>query len=301
MNNKATLANAYRYCQYIAKNHYENFPVASKLLPKRLRRPVSVIYAFARTADDIADEGDALPTVRLQRLAQYHTILNMIEYDHYHGEHPIFIALNHVIKCYQLPVDLFRDLLYAFEQDVMKNQYETFDEILDYCKNSAHPIGRLMLLLQGDPTEQQLIQSDAICSALQLINFYQDIIQDLTESGRLYLPQEECRHYSINPETLLQSQSDSSKLAPLMREQYQRAAKLMTQGYPLGMTLSGRLGWEIRTIILGGAYILHQLMGQPDNALLQRPRLSKYTLVQLLSYAVSKHHYAQYFQHLLGR
>ena len=144
---KSELDNAYRFCQQLAQSHYENFPVASLLLPKRLRKPISVIYAFARTADDFADEGSESESTRLEQLEQYSTALKQISADNYQGNAPIFIALQDVVQQHQLPIGLFEDLLSAFKQDVVKSRYADFDEVLDYCRFSANPVGRLLLYL----------------------------------------------------------------------------------------------------------------------------------------------------------
>ena len=160
------LNSAYEYCQRLARHHYENFPVASLLLPKRLRQPISVIYAFARTADDIADEGDASDQQRLQALTDYQQQLVAIEQGLYQGQSPVFIALNDVIARYQLPIQLFYDLLSAFTQDVSQQRYQTDADILDYCRRSANPVGRLLLHLDSETSQQQLEQSDAICTPI---------------------------------------------------------------------------------------------------------------------------------------
>lgn len=277
---EAALEQAYAYCRQLAISHYENFPVASLLLPRHLRQPISVIYAFARTADDFADEGNASQAVRLEQLNAFSTALRQVEQDNYQGQDPIFIALSDIIKHYQLPVQLFDDLLTAFKQDVIKSRYANFEEVLNYCRFSANPVGRLLLHLQGQPSEQQLAQSDAICSALQLINFYQDIEQDYREQDRIYIPQDELAEAGLHESALLHP--DTQKIAPLLRSLYQRTAELMQQGYPLGMTLSGRLGWEIRAMTLGGITTLDFLARQTDKALLGRPRLDRSDLIIIM-------------------
>lgn len=285
----AELEQAYQFCQNMAQSHYENFPVASVLLPKKLRQPISVIYAFARTADDFADEGDASQQQRLEQLNNYSTTLQAIASNNYQGDNPIFIALTDVITQHQLPINLFEDLLDAFKQDVVKSRYANFDQVLDYCRRSANPVGRLLLLLQGKPTEQQLQQSDAICSALQLINFYQDIVQDLTESDRIYIPTDELDQFGVSEPQL--TNLETTEIAPLIRLQYTRAQQLMAKGIELGTTVDGRIGWEIRAMTLGGVATLSKLMSQHDNELLNRPRLSKFTLSKILLISCSKRLY----------
>ena len=285
------LKQAYQFCQDMAKSHYENFPVASVLLPKKCRRPISVIYAFARTADDFADEGNTTQQQRLQQLNEFSEALEQINQRNYHGSNPIFIALTDVIDQYQLPISLFADLLDAFKQDVVKDRYQEFNEVSDYCRRSANPVGRLILLLSGHPTQHQLQQSDNICTSLQLINFYQDISQDLTESDRIYIPTQELQQFHINEIDLNNINNDSSKLAPLLRLQYQRTHQLMLQGYELGESLKGRIGWEIRAMTLGGIYTLQLLMRQKDQLLLTRPRLSKWLLFKIMLISILRKYY----------
>jgi len=294
-----SLEQAYLFCQQLAQSHYENFPVASVLLPKSLRRPISVIYAFARTADDFADEGDALQQHRLQQLNDYDSALQDISENCYDNNNPIFIALDDVIKQHNLPIQLFVDLLDAFKQDVVKDRYRNFDEVLNYCKRSADPVGRLLLLLSHSPTNIQLQQSDAICSALQLINFYQDIVQDMNESNRIYIPTEELEQFNIDERLLTDMNADTASISPLLRLQYQRAKQLMSQGYQLGASLNGRIGWEIRAMTLGGIATLSQLMSQPDHSLLKRPRLSKWTLLRMMMMSMSKRVYLNKAEKLL--
>ncbi|HET8808018.1 MAG TPA: squalene synthase HpnC [Methylophaga sp.] len=288
---EADIDKAYTWCQQLAKSHYENFPVASALLPGRLRRPIAAIYAFARTADDFADEGDAPQSERLAKLNEYSLLLQQIKSNHYSDDNPIFIALQDAVREFALPVQLFEDLLIAFRQDVLKSRYANFDEVMDYCRYSANPIGRLLLYLQGQPNDQQLQQSDAICSALQLINFYQDIEQDLTEQNRLYLPQDLLANAGLEEKELLNA--DSQHLAPILRYLYQQTSALMQTGIPLGADTSGGLGWEIRAMTLGGIMTLSQLNRQSDKQLLSRPRLSRWRLAWILAVAAHKSLYLQ--------
>ncbi len=283
---RADIDKAYAWCQQLAKSHYENFPVASALLPERLRRPIAAIYAFARTADDFADEGDAPQSERLVKLNEYSLLLQQIKSNHYSDENPIFIALQDAVREFSLPVQLFEDLLIAFRQDVVKSRYANLDEVMDYCRYSANPVGRLLLYLQGQPNNPQLQQSDAICSALQLINFYQDIEQDLMEQNRLYLPQDLLANAGLEEKDLMNA--DSQQLTPVLRYLYQQTSTLMLTGIPLGADISGRLGWEIRAMTLGGIMTLSQLIQQPDKALLSRPRLSRRRLVWILMVAAHK-------------
>ena len=288
---------AYRFCQKLVNSHYENFPVASVLLPKNLRLPISVIYAFARTADDFADEGSAPISIRLQQLAGYHQALTEISAGTYQGDHPIFIALSDVINRHNLPIYLLKDLLSAFRQDVLKNRYANFNEVLDYCQRSANPVGRLVLYLNGISDGQQLAQSDAICTALQLINFYQDIVQDYTEQNRIYIPQDELTKLGLTESALVAE--DTTSIAPVIRSLYQRTERMMAQGYLLGYELSGRMGFEVRAMTLGGIWTLSLLKQQADSALLSRPRLSKWRLIKISIICLSKNCYLKKAQRLL--
>lgn len=263
---------AYRHCSKIARQHYENFPVASWVLPRRMRQPVAAIYAFARMADDIADEGELDDNSRIQQLDTMaeqlkNTVSGNIPDD------PVYIALGDAIKTYNLPVELFHDLLSAFKQDVTQKRYSDFGELMNYCRRSANPVGRLLLHIYGQTDRQSLGQSDAICSALQLINFYQDLDQDYQEMGRIYLPEDEMRSSFVTEEHIKNRRSDGPMLL-LMRKQYERTNKLINAGAPLGKTLKGRFGFEIRLIIAAASRMIHKLYQQNDN-LFSRPRLSK--------------------------
>ena len=293
------LSQAYNFCQQLAKSHYENFPVASILLPKRLRLPISVIYAFSRTADDFADEGNATQTERLHQLDIYSHALLQISEESYQGSDPIFIALADVIHQHDLPVHLFHDLLSAFKQDVVKNRYANFDEVLDYCTRSANPVGRLLLHLNGKPNLKQLEQSDKVCTALQLINFYQDIVQDCTEQDRVYIPQDELVASGLTETDLVKP--DTQKIAPLIRSLYRRTEQLMAQGYPLGTVLSGRMGWEVRAMTLGGIKTLALLKMQKDEELLTRPRLGKMMMMKVLLGSLVNSIYLSTAKKLLAR
>jgi len=259
----------YRWCRALARSHYENFPVASFFLPARLRNPVAAIYAFARTADDIADEGNASADERLQQLDAMELELQAIDSDAT-PDVPLYQALADTIARNNLPIVLFRDLLSAFRQDVHKNRYADFGEVMDYCRRSANPVGRLLLHLTRQASDHNLALSDALCSALQLVNFLQDIEQDYRENGRIYIPQDEMQRFAINEEDIEQRRN-SFQLRLLVQHQIQRASKLLRAGSPLGKVLKGRFGLELRAIILGGARTLEKLYQQED--MFSRPRL----------------------------
>ena len=267
-----------------AVQHYENFPVASVLLPRHLRHPVQVIYAFARQADDIADEGNDSPLVRLEKLQQYKVALDLIE----RGETsdiPLFRDLAEVIRKHQLPLQYFRDLLDAFSQDVQKTRYANFGEVMDYCRRSANPVGRLLLHLYGQTDSRQLALSDGICSALQLINFLQDVAIDY-QKGRIYLPQDELAKYGISEQQLAHNEP-SPVWWPFMQFQIERTRKILQAGAPLGKQLSGRIGLELRLIIMGGDRILQKLHNTQGDIFQQRPILRPLDWIYMFYRAVS--------------
>ena len=281
MTRSTKLISAHRYCQHLAKSHYENFPVASIILPKHIQQSVFVIYAFARTADDIADEGSATMADRMQALLEYEKQLNNIEQGADLSQPPLFIALSDVVYSQQLPIQLFHDLLTAFKQDISQGRYQSDDDILDYCRRSANPIGRLLLHLGGEKSMQQLQQSDALCTALQLINFYQDVKQDLYENNRLYLSLKSLALVGITEHNL--DITNTSKIAPLLRERYLFTNSLLMSAINLGAEINGRMGWEIRTITLAGLLTLKKLSLQNNNNLTSRPRLTKYNILMVAS------------------
>ena len=259
----------YRWCRALARSHYENFPVASFFLPAQLRNPIAAIYAFARSADDIADEGDTSADERLQLLDAMELALDAIV-SGATPDSPLYHALADTITQNNLPIALFHNLLGAFRQDIRKNRYANFVEVMDYWRHSANPVGRLLLHLTGQTSERNLAMSDALCSALQLVNFLQDIEQDYRENGRIYIPQDEMQRFAVSEEDIGQSRN-SIQLTLLVRHQIQRASKLLRAGSPLGKTLKGRFGLELRAIILGGARILEKLYQQEN--MFSQPRL----------------------------
>ena len=271
--------------------HYENFPVASLLCPPHLRQPIAAIYGFARTADDIADEGDALAAARLADLAAYHADLMAVA----QGQPPsprwasVFLPLQAVLRSHQLPVPLLADLLSAFAQDVEKTRdaegYADRAELLDYCRRSANPVGRLLLHLYGVHDPASLAQSDQICSALQLINFWQDISVDLPRQ-RHYLPTEllrrhglprEAFHADANPDAATQV-----RMAQAVAVLCAQARALMQQGAPLVRRIPGRAGWELRLVIQGGLLILDKIAALQHRSWQQRPRVGALDMPRLL-------------------
>ncbi len=265
-----SVAAAYTWCEDLARRHYENFPVASRLLPARLRHPVAAVYAFARLADDMADEGALPPAARLAALDDWGRQLDRALTGK--AEHPVFVALADVVARHQVPPGLFHDLLSAFRQDVSKRRYAHFDEILDYCRRSANPVGRILLHLADAATPENLRLSDQVCSALQLINFWQDLAQDVDENDRIYLPQDGMAAHGVTEDHLRAHRSDGAMRA-LMRAEYTRARTMMQEGAALGTRLRGRFGLEIRLIVQGGLRVLDRLDAQEN--VFSRPRLRR--------------------------
>ncbi|HQY22865.1 MAG TPA: squalene synthase HpnC [Gammaproteobacteria bacterium] len=267
------LENAYQKCEILALTHYENFPVASRFLPKKIRRPIAVIYAFAREADDIADEGDFTIASRLEQLEHYEKNLEKITQGIV-PSHPVFIALNDVLKKHPtLPISLFFNLLTAFKQDVIKKEYNDFEEVLNYCKYSANPVGRLLLYLTNNASTENLSYSDDICTALQLINFLQDLDSDLTLRDRCYLPIDEMHAMHISKEDF-KTHQQSAAMQNFIITQLLRTERLLQNGSPLGKNLSGLFGFEIRIIINAANTIVQQL--KKRRCIYDRPTLKRW-------------------------
>lgn len=260
-------------------DHYENFPVASILLPARLRRPVEVIYAFARTADDFADEGHAPAAQRLASLDAYRKELDRIERGEVPGS-PLFASLARVIAEFDLPTRPFRDLLDAFSQDVVKARYADFAEVLDYCRRSANPVGLLMLHLYGQATPANVARSDSICTALQLVNFWQDVAIDWRKD-RVYLPADDCARFGVT-EAHISSQRTDAAWRALIAFQVARSRSMLHSGAPLALALPGRIGWEIRMILQGGLRILEKIDQVRGDVFRRRPVLGAFDWPLLL-------------------
>ena len=263
--------------------HYENFPVASILLPARLRQPVGVVYRFARTADDFADEGTLAPAERLARLEEYRDELRRLQQNR-SPQSPLFHILDEMVRAYDLPLQPFFDLLDAFSQDVTKSRYANFAEVMEYCRRSADPVGRLMLHLYGAARDENLSQSDAICSALQLINFWQDVGIDFRKH-RIYLPQDEMARYGIT-ESQIAAADSGGRWPELMRFQTERARAMLESGVPLAKRLPGRIGIELRMIVQGGLRILDKLDAVDGDVFRKRPVLKTLDWPVMLSRAL---------------
>jgi squalene synthase HpnC len=260
------LAPSYAECARLAREHAENFPVASWLLPSTMRPHVAAVYAFARIADDFADEPGRTPEERLHLLDSWHEMLHDTQ-----PSHPVFLAVSHTRHAFALPVGLFDDLLSAFRQDVTTTRYERWSDVLDYCRRSANPVGRLVLRLAGHTDESLDCRSDAVCTALQLTNFWQDLAIDW-ERGRLYVPQEIWASHHAAVKDL-----DAGRLSPAwtaaLREAGHRTAELFSEGRGIADSVKGRLRYELRATWLGGRRILDKLEQAEYDVFAHRPRL----------------------------
>jgi squalene synthase HpnC len=267
----------------MAVDHYENFPVASRLMPKAIRQDVVNLYRFARFADDVADEGSDTPTQRLHKLRLLHLAVNSMALSNDSPAPPPFFdagmeavcrPMAATVKRHRLPVGLLSDLLSAFEQDIQVHRYSSNKVLLEYCSRSANPVGRLMLCLFKHQTPQAFEQSDQICTALQLINFLQDVAIDF-QKGRIYIPQDDLQKFGIT-EADLASGRLSESWKQLMQHHVAQCRNLLKLGQPLGRALPGRLGLELRLIIQGGSRILDKIESVQYDTFRQRPVLKTY-------------------------
>ena len=267
-------------------DHYENFPVASFLCPPALRPAIMAIYWFARTADDLADEGDAAPAARLADLAAYRADLTACAEGKPTSNRwaSVFTPLRSMIKQHKLPVNLLADLLSAFEQDVTKTRYASKAELQDYCRRSADPVGRLLLHLYKVSDAESLAQSDCICTALQLINFWQDLGVDIPR-GRIYLPADGFAEHGVDEAALLRLDVNPATTA-LVAANVAWAKALMQHGAPLVKKVPGRAGWELRLVVQGGLRIAEKIEQLEFATLRQRPRLNAWDGVVMLWRAV---------------
>lgn len=268
-------ADAIRQSLALAHQHYENFPVASLLLPRHLRHAVAVIYRIAREADDIADEGHASAEERLQALQSFEDELLLIQ-AYIQPTQARFKTLQQIVRKHTLEVQALLDLISAFKQDVVKTRYANFAEVLDYCQRSANPVGRLMLQLYQQNTPQHRQWSDQICTALQLINFYQDIALDLQKhghTGRIYLCADEMQQAGISEQDLRQQRGDPI-WQTFFLQNIMRAEHMLQAGKPLGHALHGRIGLELRMIIASAERILYKLKRGRGDIYHHRPTLN---------------------------
>jgi squalene synthase HpnC len=279
--NPTDVAGAYAFCSDLSRRHYENFPVASLLMPRRLRKHVAALYAFARIADDFSDEPE-YEGVRRERLLDWRRQLS--EIGSKPPAHPVFLALGATLAELELPKEPFDDLLSAFLQDTEKKRYKTFAEVLDYCRRSANPVGRIVLMIHGYRDEELFRLSDAICTALQLANFWQDVSVDL-KKDRIYIPEEDFKAHGYS-EADLRMGVGNERFKSLMKFEVSRARALFDEGRPL----TGRLRWplslEIRLTWLGGREILKKIRRLDFDTLRTRPALTKRDWIPLAARAL---------------
>ena len=264
-------------------DHYENFPVASWLLPRHLRQPIEAIYAFARSADDLADEGSAPAGERLAALGRFDAALDAIERGDSPGEPP-FDRLGDAVRAHALPVPLLRDLLDAFRQDVTCTRYADFDAVRDYCRRSANPVGRLVLHLFRMTDAQSLRESDAICTALQLANFWQDVGLDWGK-GRIYIPGADLERFGVS-EGDIEARRADERWQRLMAFECERTRGLFDAGAALGRRLPGRMGLEIRATVAGGRRILDRIDAARGDIFRHRPVLRPWDWAIILARSV---------------
>jgi squalene synthase HpnC len=255
----------------VSVGHYENFPVASRLVPARLRPAVVAIYRFARAADDLADEGDVAAHTRVAALDAFDRQLDRIERGEAPAEDP-FPALAIAIREHGLPLAPFHDLISAFRQDVTVTRYADFDGVVDYCRRSANPVGRLLLTLYGAQTPQNLEASDAVCTGLQLTNFWQDIAIDWRKD-RVYLPQDDLLRFGVRESQIADAHVDAAWRA-LLAFEVARARGLLQAGRPLVRALPWRLGLELSAVISGGLRILDRIDAVGGDVFARRPVLA---------------------------
>ncbi|HEX3742081.1 MAG TPA: squalene synthase HpnC [Terriglobales bacterium] len=275
-----SLADAYAYCERLARSHYENFSVATWFLPKRLRQHFYNVYAYCRISDDLGDEtGDCQAS--LQLLDQWESELNAC----YTGDprHPVFVALAGTVREFDIPKQTFADLLTAFRQDQRVTRYETFEDVLSYCHYSANPVGHLVLYLCGyrDSERQQL--SDYTCTALQLANFWQDVSDDYAK-GRIYLPLEDLRKYGVT-ESDIAGKKNTGAFRDMMHFEVQRAREWFDRGFPLAGKVSRELATDIELFSRGGQEILNAIERQDYAVLGRRPVISKRRKLALVARA----------------
>jgi squalene synthase HpnC len=277
-----TLAAAERYTRELALGHYENFSVVSMLLPKRLRQDFSNVYAFCRTADDLGDEvpDRQLSLSYLRRFREFTEACHAGE-----GRSPLFVALAKTIAKHQIPIDPFLDLIDAFEQDQRVNRYDNFEQVVDYCRRSADPVGRLVLYMCGyrDAARQQL--SDRTCTALQLANFWQDVRRDILDRDRIYIPRDSMERFGVDEQQIRTGRCDDN-YRRLLKFEVDRTEKLFDEGDGLLAMLDGAIRQQVALFSNGGRAVLDAIRGQNYDTLSRRPSLSKWQKGKLVGRAM---------------
>jgi squalene synthase HpnC len=274
------LAAAYAECEARARSHYENFPIGSWLLPRALRRDLAAVYAFARLGDDVADEGDATPAERVARLDELERRLETCASG---SGDPVFLALGHTIARHQLPLAPFRDLLTAFRRDAAGDtrRFATFADVLEYCRCSANPVGRLVLGLFGHHDAERAARSDDVCTALQLTNFWQDVRSDLVERDRVYVPDEDLDRFPGSRDALATGRTNAA-FRDCLAFQVARTRERFASGLRLADLVDGRLRREVRLFANGGLAILDRIEAHDFDVLAHRPRLGRGDVARLV-------------------
>ena len=260
-------------------DHYENFPVASIILPKELRAPIETVYRFARSADDIADADDLPQHFKKERLAFFREELTLIE-SNKAPLTPLFSDLGNLIVRNELPINLFFRLLDAFEQDLEVDRYENFNDLQQYCTHSANPIGRILLHLFGYTNEQYLTWSDSVCTSLQIINFLQDVKDDY-DLGRIYLPKDEMDSFGVT-ENHIKNRTFDINWLNFMTFQLDRAREYLDSGAELYRALPGRMGVEIKIIVQSGFQVINKLNTSRGNVFVTDHKISSLDLIRIL-------------------
>lgn len=284
-----SLAASRAYCECLARSHYENFTVASWLLPRRLRQHFYNVYAYCRIADDLADESAGGQTA-IDLLDGWQAQLEAC----FRGDsaHPVFVALAETIAEFEIPIEPFRDLLVAFRQDQLTQRYETRDELLDYCRNSANPVGRIVLHLARRVNSRTLPLSDAICTGLQLANFWQDVARDW-QMGRRYLPAETMRRFRLS-EQAFASQQATPEFRVALACEVDEAERLLREGAALANLIPPDLRFDIWLFAQGGLAILRRIRQLDFDVWSQRPTVTKGDRVRLLAQGILRHGWGRF-------
>ena len=276
---EAQIVEAYKYCEELTRSHYENFPVASRFIPKFYRPHICSIYAFARIADDLADEGTLQPDERLRKLDDWGEKLDGC----FDGkpEGPVFTALVETVAKFEIPKTPFVRLLRAFRMDVTQRRFETFKQLRHYCEHSADPIGELVLYVFGCASNRTVSLSDKICTGLQLANFWQDVSVDWSKD-RIYIPLEDFRRFGYTEDALMQQIADE-RFSRLMEFEVSRTKGFFEEGRPLINEVASDLRFELTLTWYGGMAILNKIEGDGCNVLTKRPAISSMDKLILLS------------------
>lgn len=278
------LNNTYKEALLFTKSHYENFPVVSLFIPEHLRKHIAVVYQFARQADDIADEGKENGELRIEKLEFYKNQLTDCFRGQYYSD--FWMAVNCTVKNFNLTPAYFYDLISAFQQDIVIKRYQSFPELLKYCHRSANPVGRIILELFNVRDKQAFVYSDAICTALQLTNFYQDVKVDYLK-GRIYIPADEMESFGVD-EKVFELKKNNTNFISLLKYQVNRTRKLFDEGKNLLPFLPVRLRIQIKMTILGGEAVLKKIESSNFNVLLDRPKLNIVDVTKILAKSITK-------------